>query len=84
MDNKKIIQLRRTDKVIMNSQKVRKSPQPEFARRRNRAEINYGTETISECERKGVYDANSWYLEGSGDVNIGPAYPGDNIVTCDT
>jgi hypothetical protein len=48
------------------------------------AEINYGTETISECEIKGVYEANSWYLEGNSDGNIGPAYPRNDIITCDT
>ena len=46
------------------------------------AQINDGTETISECEIEGVYEANSWYLENSGG-NTGPTYPKDDSITCD-
>ena len=47
--------------------------------------INGGTETISECEIKGVYEANSWYLEDNDDggSNTIPAYPKDDSITCD-
>jgi predicted Zn-dependent protease len=46
--------------------------------------INDGTETISECEIKGVYEANGWYLEDNDDnSNTIPAYPKDNSITCD-
>jgi predicted Zn-dependent protease len=34
--------------------------------------INDGTETISECEIKGVYEANSWYLEDNNDIVATP------------
>jgi hypothetical protein len=49
------------------------------------AEINYGTETISDCEIKGVYEANSWYLEEkSYGHSIGPTYPQKDIIRFET
>lgn len=47
------------------------------------AEINYGTETISDCEIEGVYIANSWYLEKDVGDNTGPAYPKKDSIRCD-
>jgi predicted Zn-dependent protease len=47
------------------------------------AQIDYGTETISECEISGVYEANSWYLEKDDGVNTIPTYPSDDNITCD-
>jgi predicted Zn-dependent protease len=48
--------------------------------------INDGTKTISACEIKGVYEANSWYLKDNDDdgSNTIPAYPKDDSITCDT
>ena len=48
--------------------------------------INDGTEIISECEIKGVYEANSWYLKDNDDdsSNTIPTYPKDDSITCDT
>jgi hypothetical protein len=49
------------------------------------AEINYGTETISDCEIKGVYEANSWYLEEkSYGHSTGPTYPQKDIIRFET
>jgi len=48
------------------------------------AETNYGTETISDCEIKGVYEANSWYLEKASGDSTGPAYPENKSIRCDT
>jgi len=48
--------------------------------------INDGTETISECEVKGVYEANGWYFEDNDDdsSNTIPTYPKDDSIVCDT
>ena len=48
--------------------------------------INDGTQ-ISECEIKGVYEANGWYLEDNDDddgSNTIPAYPKDDSIICNT
>jgi predicted Zn-dependent protease len=47
-------------------------------------QINSGTETISECEVRSVYEANSWYLEKDNDGNITPTYPKTSNITCDS
>lgn len=46
-------------------------------------QINSGTETISECEIRSVYKANSWYLEKDNDGDISPKYPKTNSISCD-
>ena len=48
------------------------------------AQIDYGTETISDCEISGVYEANSWYLEKDDGDNTIPTYPSDDSIICDT
>jgi predicted Zn-dependent protease len=45
--------------------------------------INYGTDSISECEVRGVFEANHWYMEDNDDGNNIPEYPRYDIIACD-
>jgi hypothetical protein len=46
-------------------------------------QISSGTETISECEIRSVYKANSWYLEKDNGGNASPTYPKTDSISCD-
>jgi hypothetical protein len=46
-------------------------------------QIKSGIEAISECEIRGVYEANSWYLEKDTGGNTSPTYPKTSSISCD-
>jgi len=47
------------------------------------AQINDGTDTISECEISGVFEANRWYLQDNDDGSNIPEYPRYDTIACD-